>query len=312
MVLQEKSTSHTTHPFSNGVHMQTLSKTATLVDAFITTVRQKGRAEKTLAAYSYDLENFKQFLSRRHGEDGSTNDSRILACTKELFDAYSEELIRTMAPRTVRRKMGVTRGFYKWLKRNGMVASNPTDEVPPPKQPERSTLVLRSDQVEEFLDRLGSNGRKTRLVDRDTLVAQLILTVGISKSELVTLERADFQKQDGSFGFMVRKRGRKNAEVRFVAVPAEMATVINQYIDKYVSTDADAPVFPNKDGKKISTRSIRRVFWKNLRRVVPSGIAPNRILVNTGRIGGHPAPNPQHHNNGKLHRARATPIPPTI
>ncbi len=120
---------------------------------------------------------------------------------------------------------------------------------------------------------------------RDKAALETFYSTGIRISELVGLNDADIDFNSG----LVRVRGKGRKE-RIVPIGGKAITAIKNYLNKRQglykenrsqksevrSYEADNPVFVNKDGKRITTRSVARIVAKYV-----------NMLSNVGHVSPH-------------------------
>ena len=84
---------------------------------------EKGLSDNTLASYRRDLVQFIGWLEQRAGLSPE-------ACERHHLEGYLGDRA-TFNARTVSRQLSALRGFYRWLKREGRIAVDPTLLVEP-------------------------------------------------------------------------------------------------------------------------------------------------------------------------------------
>ena len=165
---------------------------------------------------------------------------------------------------TMARKIATLRSFYRWMDRRGLVASNPMLLIRTPRQNKRLPKAIDVTQVEKLLsapddtDLLGA---------RDRAILETLYSTGIRVSELVGINRSDID--EAGQAMIIRGKGRKE---RIVPLGSHALAALGHYMKMLRSDpraadtadDADAPLFINKHGSRLSTRSVRRKVSKYL------------------------------------------------
>ncbi|HSZ57383.1 MAG TPA: tyrosine recombinase XerC [Tepidisphaeraceae bacterium] len=237
-------------------------------------------SDYTVKSYGADLQQFGQYLAGEIGRPIGAPvpekiapeqvDQRSLRCeplTIREFLAYLYGQNYTKS--TTARKLATLRSFFKFLIRRGQVSVNPLSTIRTPKQEKRLPKCLDLEQVQKLLD---APGDADLLSARDKAMLEVLYSSGIRVSELVELEMADLDLQEGVL--RVKGKGRKD---RFTPIGSQAIKAVQRYFEMrnadvkcQQSRDA-ARVFLNKHGEALSTRSVRRKLDKYL---VAAGLDP--------------------------------------
>ena len=173
------------------------------------------------------------------------------------------------SPATTARKIATLRSFYKWLQKRGEVQTNPMLLIRTPKQTKRLPKAITVDQVEKLLS--APDNRDT-LGARDRAILETLYSTGVRVSELVDLNRNDLDQTGQTLN--IRGKGKKE---RIVPLGSHAIAAIRHYLtllepDQRFATlrqqsmsDPAIPLFVNKNGGRLSTRSVRRKLDKYLK-----------------------------------------------
>jgi integrase/recombinase XerC len=182
---------------------------------------------------------------------------------------------------TMARKIATLRSFYKWAERRGLAAANPMTLIRTPRQSKRLPKAITVDQVERLL---AAPGDADVLGRRDRAMLETLYSTGIRVSELVGLNTIDLDVA----GEALRIRGKGKKE-RLVPLGTHALSAIRRYSE---SVDDDprfapcwaadkrntAPLFINKHGGRLSSRSVRRKLDKYLREAgLDPSISPHTL-----------------------------------
>jgi integrase/recombinase XerC len=174
---------------------------------------------------------------------------------------------------TMARKIATLRSFYKWAHRCGHIAGNPMLMIRTPKQAKRLPKAITVEEVERLLS---APDDRELLGARDRAILETLYSTGIRVSELVDLDSPDLDE----FGEALRIRGKGKKE-RLVPLGSHALRAIKHYMDMLgrdprfagrVGQDARLPLFINKHGGRLSSRSVRRKLDKYLKQ---AGLDPN-------------------------------------
>ena len=238
-------------------------------------------SDYTVKSYGADLVQFGQYLGGEIGrpigapaiaekQTPQQVDEKALKCeplTIREFLAYLYGQNYTKS--TTARKLATLRSFYKFLIRRNQVSVNPLSTIRTPKQEKRLPKCLDLEQVQKLLD---APGDADLLSARDKAMLEVLYSSGIRVSELVELETADLDLQEGVL--RVKGKGRKD---RLTPIGSQAIKALQRYFElrntdgKCQQSKHGSRVFLNKHGEALSTRSVRRKLDKYL---VQSGLDP--------------------------------------
>jgi integrase/recombinase XerC len=174
---------------------------------------------------------------------------------------------------TMARKIATLRSFYRWLDRQGFIKSNPMLLVRTPRQTKRLPKAINVEQVEKLLS---APDDRDLLGARDRAILETLYSTGIRVSELVGINHGDIDEPGQAL--IVRGKGRRE---RIVPLGTHAMAALTHYLKmlrqqsaegRGISTNAGMPLFINKHGGRLSTRSVRRKVSKYL---VQAGLEPD-------------------------------------
>jgi len=180
---------------------------------------EKRYSQHTVGSYATDLKQFFAFLEEVY------DTARIQDVNHAMVRSWVVALMDNgLSPRSVNRKLSTLKTYYRFLRREGVVAENPMAKVQSPKVAKRLPEFVEEKRMERLLDDVefeqDYNGR------RDQLILELLYATGIRVSELVGLRDADVD-----FGRQTLKvLGKRNKE-RILPVPPALLTLIEKYLD---------------------------------------------------------------------------------
>jgi len=197
-------------------------------------------------------------------------EARILAADAMSIRAFLAHLDTFgYSAATVARKIATLRSFYKWLLKHGRVESNPMLIIRTPKQAKRLPKAITVEQIDKLLSQPDS--RET-LGARDRAILETLYSTGVRVSELVDLNQQDLDLANQTM--RVRGKGKKE---RIVPLGSHAMTAIRHYLTllepdarfKKLNQDAresggEVALFINKNGGRLSSRSVRRKLDKYL------------------------------------------------
>ncbi len=239
----------------------------------------KNSSEHTIRNYAIDLNSLKEFLEKKlppdcliekihfnrpYSDRKSENDallSLIEIDRKTLRHFLADLAEKQVQKRTIVRRLSSLRSFFKFCMRQKLIESNPAEELDSPKLDKRIPLSLSYAQIQHLFDQPDTG---SYLGFRDRCIMELFYSSGLRVSELVALNRRDFDPE----AFLVRLRGKGKKE-RVIPLTKNAADWILSYLDHperhknmdghLAQVDPEA-IFLNRLGTRLTTRSVDRKF----------------------------------------------------
>jgi integrase/recombinase XerC len=228
-----------------------------LAEEFLRYLDARGMSRHTLINYRIDLESFWKTMQDLQINDLGSVDH--LAIRRYLAELAAKKYAR----RTVSRKLSSVRSLYKFLCKNEYLAVNPLLAVSTPKLDKKLPSFLMADETARLMESIGTG---TPLGLRDRALFETIYAGGLRVSEAVGLN------MDGVdlAGASLRVLGKGNKE-RIVPIGREAVAALRHYIAHgrgkllqkrrptvFPSSGGREPLFLNRDGGRLSARSVRR------------------------------------------------------
>jgi integrase/recombinase XerC len=161
---------------------------------------------------------------------------------------------------TMARKLATLRSFFKFLNKRNLTQNNPMVSIRTPKQEKRLPKFMTEEQVSKLL----TTPKDTDILGaRDKAMLESMYSTGIRVSELIGLNLEDVDVA----GAVIRVRGKGKKE-RLAPMGQTALNAVAKYLTMRVNMVKDGapagPLFINKHGKRLSTRSVRRKLDKYL------------------------------------------------
>jgi len=224
---------------------------------------EKNYSGHTLRAYRSDLAEFSRFL-------GGKSPANVTHLDLRRFLALLNE--RNAARRTVVRKLGAIRSFFRFLFTRKFIRKNPADAVFTPKLDRKLPKFLDVDQAAKLVT---SPSADSLMGLRDRAILEVLYSTGIRVSELVGMDHENTDLVSG----VVKVRGKGKKE-RLAMLGSEAQKALRRYIDQKRSEgrgDAQA-IFLNKSGGRLTDRGVRRVIDKYIKKSsIEQKISPHSI-----------------------------------
>ncbi len=227
-----------------------------MIESFLKYLQYEKRySVHTVISYKTDLEQLAVFLKTNYRE--TTPES----ADYRLLRAWLIELIEAgIQPRSVNRKIATLRSFYKFLRKQGALAKDPTLKIKVLKSKKTLPYFIREPEIIKMLDNHNFGEDFAGL--RDKLVLELLYGTGIRLSELIGLKTENVDLAEGA----IKVLGKRNKE-RIIPLNHELINLIKRYKaqKKYELTENDNYfLIVTNDGGKCYPMMVYRIVKKYL------------------------------------------------
>jgi integrase/recombinase XerC len=226
------------------------------IEAFLNHLRSERQASvHTLRSYEVDLALYSDYLAEVQG--GAADPSAVDALRLRRYSAWLAG--RGYAPSTLARRLASLRSYFKFLRRRGLVAADPSAGLRNPKQPRRLPRLLRVDEVIQLLETIPM---ETAPGIRDRALLETLYGGGLRVSELVGLNLEDLDTEQE----LVRVRGKGRRE-RLCPIGRMATDWVRRWIPlRRPKFPREPALFLNQRGTRLTTRSVGRFLETYLRR----------------------------------------------
>jgi len=191
---------------------------AAAISTFLTYVKvEKGLSVNTVLAYRRDLAKFCVFAQKS---------KLALASVRrdDLMDFLAGLYRQKLESKSVARHLVSLRNFFRFAQAQGMISSDPTQNLESPRVRRSLPGYLRLEEVERLLLQPDA---KTPYGLRDRAMLEILYSAGLRVSELVGLRVSDLDTQAGA----VRCIGKGDKE-RIVPVGKKALSMVERYLDE--------------------------------------------------------------------------------
>ena len=242
-------------------------------------------SDNTIRSYALDLEHYARFLVERsspHPVDTGPVDYTSMAAATAVSTATDTVVVKALlaadtdavrsfmehlnendySQSTKIRRLSTIRTFYRFLVSRNRLETNPAQAVKLPKKHKEPPRIMDDEQVQRLL---AVPNTHTLLGARDRAILELLYCTGLRISELVELDMDDIDFL--SDAVHVKTTGRKE---RVIPIWSSGIQSLQNYItlrNKRSQSDAafaNRILFVNKNGQRLSSRSVRRKMDKYL------------------------------------------------
>ncbi len=206
----------------------------------------------TVRNYTTDLLDFFQFLRGKGTGSLKEVDRHVLR------DYLSYLMEQGKVKASIARKLSAIRSFYRYLLREGMVATNPVANTASPKLDRRLPSFLTLKEIEQLLN---APDLSTPQGQRDRALIELLYASGLRVSELVNLNL----EQINLVSREIRVWG-KGAKERVVLMGKPAAAALNTYLNqgrpRLSGKRGGNALFLNRYGGRLLERRVQKMLEK--------------------------------------------------
>ena len=219
---------------------------------------ERNASDLTVKSYREDLLSLTDFLS---AEDGTP--SRVADVTTfDLRDYVAALQEAGYARASISRRLASSRSFFRYAQREGLVEANPAKPLRNPRPDGKLPHFLSTAELAKLLSAPPSTDA---LGLRDRAILETMYSAGLRISETVAINDGDLDLNDE----LVRVRGKGRRE-RLAPLGSYARKALRKWFrQRKLASDEvsglDAPVFVNKFGRRITTRSVARMLEKHLK-----------------------------------------------
>lgn len=228
-------------------------------------------ADNTLEAYTRDVDQFLSFLA------GHTGGAVTLTTLKQLRGADIRAFMavrrsETLGSRSLARVLSALKSFFRYLEREGIVASAALDVVRTPKLPKSLPKALTVIEARQTIAAAEEMEELPWVAARDMAVLSLCYGAGLRISEALALTRGDLE------GEALRVTG-KGGKVRLVPLIEAVRKAVALYLELCPFNLApDEPLFRGVRGGVLSPRLIQlRVVQLRSALGLPQSATPHAL-----------------------------------
>jgi integrase/recombinase XerD len=224
-----------------------------LIDTFLNYLSvERGLSNNTILAYREDLNAYLDFMS----------DKRIDALSKinreDITNFMMNQKGRGISVNSVARRLAAIRMFHRFLAREKILRSDPTNLIDSPKLWKKIPDTLTLNEIDSLIAQPDIRDKQGI---RDRAILETLYATGMRVSEAVNLK---LDNVNLDIGFL-RCIGKGNKE-RVIPLGKKAITSIKRYLEvsrpRFLKSKASEFLFISRFGKKISRQS----FWKLIKR----------------------------------------------
>lgn len=185
---------------------------------------EKQYASNTLEAYERDLRMLGEFLVTDFDLD-LFKAAGVQRVNHRMLRAWMGELLsKGLTSRTVSRKLSASRTYFAWLRRQGMMETNPAKALKLPGIEKKLPAFLKERETERLFEEIEFPDSWEGA--RDKCILEVLYGCGLRRAELIGLQWADIDMYE--MNMLVRGKGNKERMLPF-------GKAVKQAIEMYVA-----------------------------------------------------------------------------
>jgi integrase/recombinase XerC len=232
---------------------------------------------RSVLAYRTDLARFTDFWHREFGEEPAGK-TRLTRVDTLAVRSYLAALHRGgLANRSIARHLSTLRTFFRWACREGHLDKSPARGLPSPRVPRSLPRAMTLADTESLL----SAGKGDSVPQRERALFELLYAAGLRVSEAAGLDLEDVELS----ARLLRVTG-KGSKERIVPFGEEAEDALRAWLPvraalRIAASEAGGrgePLFVNRQGGRLTTRSMARLLKKRLLAAgLPRDISPHAL-----------------------------------
>ena len=152
-----------------------------------------------------------------------------------------------LGPATIRRKLVAVSRFFDWARMERLITVNPVEFVRKPKKQRRVQKSVSLDHYEQLIAACRTN--------RDRAMLGCLFWTGCRRQEVVDLDIGSLDLDQGNL--LVRGKGQNE---RLLPIARNLRTLLVEHLRERGSVTPSEPLFANRDGLRLSSKSINNWF----------------------------------------------------
>ncbi len=219
---------------------------------------QRNASELTVKSYREDLTHLQRYLDEQFGRTPTADQITAVDLRGYLGRLHQEQYARA----TIARRLAAVRSFFRYAILQGWCRTNPAKALRNPRPQRKLPHFLSTDEVARLLE---APDTATPLGLRDRAILEVMYSAGLRVSEVVGLNDGDLDFA----GSLLRVRGKGRRE-RLAPLGSYAQEALKQWLAvrtlaPEVEAGPAAPVFVNRFGRRLTTRSVARMLEKYLK-----------------------------------------------
>ena len=225
---------------------------------------ERGYSNNTLEAYKNDILDFLKFLEKIHIK-------KIKNVSQDNIYDYIEILnSKKYKNSTKSRKIASNKSFFKFLRSENYIQSNPFSGFTQPKISNKIPNIISIEEIDSLIE-FSKNNNNNFQGYRDSTMIELMYATGMRVSELVNLNLSNIYSSDSIITTIGKGDKQRNIPV-YRKVITDIELYVSTYRKKYAKFETDA-LFITRLGKRMS----RQAFWLIIKNIASTACISKKI-----------------------------------
>jgi integrase/recombinase XerC len=220
---------------------------------------ERNASALTVKSYREDLSALVQYLTEACGGKAPSPDELTSLELRGYVSALHEA---GYAKSSVARRLASMRSFFRFAQREGLVESNPAKPLRTPRRNRKLPHFLTGDEIGRLLNAPPLNDPQGL---RDRAILETMYSAGLRVSEAVGLNDGDLDWENGIARIRGKGKRERLAPVGSFAQEALRKWIAVRTLSPREPKGREAPVFVNRFGRRLTTRSVGRMLEKYLK-----------------------------------------------
>ncbi|WP_304708092.1 tyrosine-type recombinase/integrase [uncultured Rikenella sp.] len=233
----------------------------------------------TVDIYTRDLRGFEAYLKAAADSSSAAGFDPAAVTLADVRGWVMREVEAGTAVGSVNRKISTLRSFFRYLMREGIVASNPVREIKALRGGRRLPVFVEQSRMTQLV-RVLEEPSEEFPIERDAAVILLLYGCGLRRSELASLTLGSIDLRAGT----VRVMG-KGAKERIVPILPEVATRLEHYLllraKEKICESAENCLFLTNKGRGLSAQGVYGIVRSYLAAAGVQGKRSPHVLRHT-------------------------------
>lgn len=219
---------------------------------------ERNASAHTIKSYREDLLSLAEYLTEGYGRTPTLAEITPLDLRGYVSALHEAGYAKT----SVSRRLASLRSLFRFAQREGLAENNPAKPLRNPRPDRKLPHFLSTEEISQLLDAPPTGDPAGT---RDRAILETMYSAGLRVSELVAINEGDLDVSDGLV--RVRGKGRRErlAPLGSFAIRALGECLAVRKLSPKEPTGRESPVFVNKFGRRLTTRSVARMLEKYLK-----------------------------------------------
>jgi integrase/recombinase XerC len=219
---------------------------------------ERNASPLTIKSYGEDLTALVDYLTQSYGRPPAPGEVTSLDLRGYVAAMHDAGYAKT----SVARRTASLRTFFKFCMREKLCDSNPAKPLRTPRKDRKLPHFLSTEEIGKLLD---APPAMQAMGQRDRAILETMYSAGLRVSEVVGINDGDLALAEQIVRIRGKGRRERLAPLGSFAVRAIERWLSQRRLSSKEASGAPAPVFTNKFGRRLTTRSVARMLEKYLK-----------------------------------------------